>query len=80
MENGKQPAHPVRTYKEFADDFRNGFKVWGGIDPTGLTKREQFAAMAMQGLLGDHTLALSKQEIAAIAVGCADELLKALES
>ena len=43
----------------------------------GLTKREYFAAMAMQGILADHTRSLGK-DIAIDAVKMADHLIKAL--
>lgn len=51
----------------------------GGI---GLTKRELFAAMAMQGLLGNSDPDISgwgNQEVAEVAVNQADALLDALE-
>ena len=47
----------------------------------GLTKRESFAAMAMQGILGtyDHrNFTVDHNEIADNAVRCADALIKAL--
>ena len=46
----------------------------------GLTKREYFAAMAMQGLCACPDLAVSRVELAEESVKQADALLKALET
>lgn len=46
----------------------------------GLTKREYFAAMAMQGLLAYPDITNSARIIAEESVKQADELLKALET
>ena len=48
---------------------------WPGT-ALGLTKREQFAAMAMQGFLAEGHLAMSM--IASAAVAMADELIESL--
>ena len=61
MENGKQMAFPT--------------KLVNGELHTGLTKREYFAAMAMQGYI-----ATGKGSSASDWVRYADELLKVLES
>lgn len=45
----------------------------------GLTKREYFAAMAMQGMLANPSIEGSKENFALDAVECADALLSALE-
>lgn len=45
----------------------------------GLTKREYFAAMAMQGYVASSTDSTA-EAASRFAVNCADELLKALES
>ncbi len=66
MENGKQMAFPT--------------KLVNGELHTGLTKREYFAVMAMQGLLSCPDIAASREAIAEESVKQADELLKALES
>ena len=65
--NADQPANPT---------------VHTNAHLNGLTKREQFAAMAMQGLcansiVGKHHL---PENLAVEAVTCADALLKALEN
>jgi hypothetical protein len=48
------------------------------IDP-GLTKREYFAGLAMQGMLAEHSLKATEEEFANQSVKLADALLKALE-
>lgn len=79
MENGKLPAFASKPYPEFADDFKNNFSAWQGVNPTGLTKREYFAAMAMQGFCACPDLKIENKHLAEAAVDVADELLKALE-
>jgi len=64
MNNADQAAYPCNT---------NGFSA-------GLTKREQFAAMAMQGLLANPAIGdMSRELMGWEAVQHADALLKALE-
>ena len=64
--NADQPANPT---------------VHTNAHLNGLTKREHFAAMAMQGLCADSEANYSKIEFLAIeAVDCADSLLEALEA
>jgi hypothetical protein len=51
-----------------------------GYRGTGLTKREYFAGLAMQGMFSQHGFLLKDTvELAEIAVKCADELLKQLD-
>jgi len=75
MKNGEQPAYPIYT--------TNGEGQITDRSDDGLTKREYFAAMAMQGLL---TVYLSNSSnvkkslgnpsgFAEISVECADALL-----
>ena len=65
MENGKQSAFPL-------DGNHTGHP-----DTIGLTKREYFAGLAMQGMFSQHTFILKNTtELATIAIKCADELLK----
>lgn len=64
MENGKQEAFGFAAQLD-------GESIYSA----GLTKREYFAAMAMQGYI-----ATGKGSNAIDLVRCADELLKALES
>ena len=66
--DGRDGAHPL---------------VYDGIAYAGLTKREYFAAKALQGLLANPNVegqkpALSQATIAERAVGCADALIDAL--
>ncbi len=64
MINGEQPINPCKIS---ADRYNDEY--------FGLTKREYFAAMAMQGYI-----AAGKGSNAIDWVRCADELLKALKS
>ena len=69
MKNSEQPAFPLA----FDDTLRL---------MVGLTKREYFAALAMQGILSHpvHYMAHNTTELAKEAVNCADFLLKQLET
>ena len=70
MENGKQEAFG------FAAQLNNGESIYSA----GLTKREYFAAMAMQGILTTtHTYGHNYKAIAIDAVKFADALLKELD-
>lgn len=69
--NGELPAYPLS--KDHVD----------GRDYRGLTKREYFAAMAMQGYCGGEYIGQSgvpHDAIAKWSIEMADELLKQLES
>jgi hypothetical protein len=83
MKNAHQPAYP-QSYE--SDAVKKAIIEKGG-KVHGLSKRELFAAMAMQGLLSngqfvqaighhnkDHT------QVVTISIGIADELLKQLEA
>lgn len=51
----------------------------GNVESFGLSKREHFAAMAMQGLLANpDNLDYTRDETAILAIGAADALIKAL--
>ena len=63
MENGKQPINPA--------GYRNNYKC------DGLTKREYFAGLAMQGF-GEMAV-YTNDWVAAMAVSRADALLAELE-
>lgn len=75
MNNADKPAYPTHDEAE------------GGIYTVdaGLTKREYFAAMAMQGLLSNaywastNSLGIDHENCANHAIKLADELLKQLE-
>lgn len=64
--NANLPAFPT-TASNYTDD------------QPGLTKREYFAAMAMQGLLACPDVNGSQSELASHSINFADALLSALE-
>ena len=84
-DNGNMPAMPTKDGMIFylPEDLKGHIdKVVSEINKnyTGLTKREQFAAMAMQGsLAGDADDALTVEDIAIQSRQLADALLKELE-
>lgn len=69
--NFNAPAFPF----EYNDE------QFGRMNTIGLTKREYFAAMAMQGYLAGYGLTecANAEHVAKIAVECADALLTELE-
>lgn len=69
MSNGNYAAFPIQANNEI-----------GSLDAElGLTKREYFAAAALQGLLaGGAATRCSVSEIVGIAMDCADDLLSEL--
>lgn len=72
--NAEQPAFP--------EPFSTYNPKDGGIEHrsvSGLTKREYFAAMAMQGLLACPDVNGSQSELAIDSIDFADALLSALE-
>lgn len=79
MDSSNQPAFPVQPYPEQEEDIRRGF-------PLGLTKREYFAAMAMQALIQTYPpkLNISENEwsnldiISHVSCKLADQLLTQL--
>lgn len=71
IKNGDLPAMPI----EF-----NGFGLYAPEAHTGLSKREQFAAMAMQGLLANGAgYDLTPERLAESSLAMTDALLEALE-
>ena len=83
MSNGNMPAMPqsgdaytdISGYKDIPGRIENGM---------GLSKREQFAAMAMQGWLArcasaPHSAFIDPEQVAETAVDFADALLSQLE-
>ena len=70
MENRNQSAYPVTI-----EDNGNA-----SVTHLGLSKREYFSAMAMQGLIACPNIIASKEVIAEESVKQADALLKALET
>lgn len=91
MKNSEQPINPTllrqvghNEYRVVSEkDSREGMLLSSYL---GLTKREYFAAMAMQGLLvnfnahGYYGNSDHHPCVGHIAVQCADELLKAIEN
>jgi hypothetical protein len=67
MKNGNQPITPILDLNENLSGL------------LGLTKREYFAAMAMQGLLTKISINDTPEEVCKLSVFFADELLKQLE-
>ncbi len=64
------------AFKQIANDH-----IFGGIQLTalGLTKREYFAAMAMQGTIaGSQGLDITSEQFAAISIKLADALIAEL--
>jgi hypothetical protein len=83
MKNADKLAFPIEL---------NGFGQYAPEFHEGLTKREEFAARAMQGILSNSGGVIqannmtgtgwcnsNAQDLANLAVECADALLKALE-
>jgi hypothetical protein len=76
IENQNQPAFPVS--EETTDKIDREIRIY-----TGLTKREFFTAMAMQGLLAGRfacpdTINCSPETISDLAIKYADQLLSKL--
>ncbi len=70
MKNADNPINPI---PEHFDKYQN--------ENIGLTKREYFAGLAMQGMLANSSLNNLKEEtVAEISVLCADKLLENLEN
>jgi len=78
MNNADMPAMPQSGTESSCGDL-NSSEDWGG---QGLTKREHFAAMAMQGLMSNTEVFndCHSNDIAKWSVQQADALLKALST
>lgn len=80
MKNGDRPAHPIISAEGGCTNIEN---LNSRVELSGLTKREHFAGIAMQGLISawpDHMGSMSSENVANHAISYADELLKKLES
>ena len=81
MNNADKPINPIKGaddifYNEQDESFIKQVKPF-----IGLTKREYFAGLAMQGILANSSLNNLKEEtVAEISVLCADKLLEQLEN
>ena len=77
--NGSLPAMPSPIATGDEGTIYNILEQSGGV-LGGLTKREHFAAMAMQGYISAGSTGMPDAgEIAALAAECADAMLSALE-
>lgn len=77
MKNGDLPINP--TYQDRFDQY--GEKIIRDCTSEGLTKREYFAAIAMQGILSSCFASMNPQyqHAAEDAIGFADALLEELD-
>ncbi len=82
MSNANMPANPVKGCDDrFIDDTEENKGWMEACKPSiGLTKREQFAAMAMQGFAANPEQYSSVTIMAEDSVRWADTLLKALDN
>ena len=82
MKNADKPINPVMMQQVGENEFRaskpSDPKEWN-IPTEGLTKREYFAGLAMQGLLASNSGQTSKYLVKK-AIESTDELLKQLEN
>lgn len=67
------------AYPQVAFDDRGALTTLGMQEFQGLTKREYFAGLAMQGLLAKEGVWSSDEILAQRSIEIADELLKQLE-
>lgn len=65
--NSEQPAYPI-------------FNEWGHATKEGLTKREYYAGITLQGILANSRIVASDSDIVKASISLADELLKQLET
>lgn len=84
MNNSDMPAMPCKRGPSNAEKQQHGFDGLIGNAPDvlmkGLTKREHFAGLAMQGLLADFQVDGTHKEISNVAIKMADALLAELEN
>lgn len=87
MKNSDKPINPIWMTQNGDDSYiplKEGQKTGFEKLFTGLSKREYFAAMAMQGLLSSRglqeALNLDKQKWEDFAIEMADRLLTSLET
>ena len=75
MNNADKPATPISVSSSTHGNICSSDFEYG----EGLTKREHFAGLAMQGLMSDEDEYLQWSDLAKDSVAVADALLKALE-
>ena len=85
MNNGNEPAMPAEVFINSKDEMVANQVANNTWKTKGLSKREHFAAMAMQGILSGNISMpsggkVTGADVSIIAVQAADALLKALES
>lgn len=79
IKNGDMPAMPMFSSEAKPCQVRDS-STQSTLDASGLTKREQFAAMAMQGLFANNRISPNDyRSIAINSVVAADALLAKLE-
>lgn len=80
MKNSEQPIYPI-IIEQATSRYATVPDTILECKSSGLTKREYFAAMAMQGYLASYgpTEPANSQHVAEKAVECADALLTELE-
>ena len=71
MKNADMPAMPTSLNESDSQ--------WAAAHTGGLTKREHFAGLVIQGLMNGRNFRGGYSDLAETAVECADALLKALE-
>ncbi len=74
MTDGNELVNGRLGFQPLGNEY-DGTTCVGQYTDGGLTKRELFAAMAMQGLLADSAISASYEEISESAVGHADALI-----
>jgi hypothetical protein len=81
MNNSDMPINPIKgcddKFFNFDVDMDKGYFDQGSIT-IGLTKREHFAGLAMQGVLSHSFGRGTNEELAVLVVSMADALLKEL--
>lgn len=78
MENKNQPINPIVNNDGFCTSFENLKQPDGGA--IGLTKREYFAGLAMQGLISNSRVNINDVDNIKACIKVADELLKQLDN
>jgi hypothetical protein len=76
MKNGKESAYPSEKWIDGGHPMLDNVK----IKTAGLTKREYFAGLAMQGIMTNvsYPLGIKTEIVASKSIELADELLKQL--
>lgn len=72
------PPIPMQIHKTIGSDLISVVEESVALDEAGLTKREWFAGLALQGLLADSEVVGEALGIACTAVKMADALIEAL--